>query len=169
MRKRVRIPDRFILSAQVIFTALFLFKIVADVFALPLWFVPWSVMEVIEVTASIGMLLGVFSTFALVSQGQRRIQDVEMKVEAASGEFNNYLKSQFEEWGLSPTEKNITILVIKGFSNQEIADLRGTSESTVKSQMSSIFRKSNTSSRNQLVTWMLEDVIDRLSTDPADI
>ncbi|WP_417259965.1 helix-turn-helix transcriptional regulator [Celeribacter sp.] len=165
----MKIPVKFILTAQVIFTFLFLFKIFADYFAIPLWFVPWTVMEVIEVTASIGMLFGVFSTFALVSQEQARMKNVEMKVDAASGEFSKYLKSQFEEWELSPTEKNITMLVIKGFSNQEIADLRGTSESTVKSQMSNIFRKSNTSSRNQLVTWMLEDVIDRLSADPADM
>ena len=165
----IKIPDRAILVAQVIFTSLFLFKIAADYFALPLRFVPWTVMEVIEVAASIGMLLGVFTTFVLVSQGQQRIKTVERKVEAASGEFNEYLRDQFEEWGLSPTEKNITILIMKGFSNQEIASLRGTSESTVKSQITTIFKKSGTASRTQLVTWVLEDVIERLSADPSDI
>lgn len=97
------------------------------------------------------------------------MEHVERKVEAASGEFNEYLRDQFEEWGLSPTEKNITILIMKGFSNQEIASLRGTSESTVKSQITTIFKKSGTASRTQLVTWVLEDVIERLSADPSDI
>lgn len=85
------------------------------------------------------------------------------KIDAASGELNNYLVSQFDEWSLSPTERQVAILIIKGFSNQEIANIRGTTESTVKSQITTIFRKSGVSSRGQLVTWVLEDVIDRLS------
>lgn len=166
MRRKVQISNKVILIAQMVFTVLFLFKLIADIFAIPLQFISWFAMELVEVTASIGMLLGVCSSFLLVSQGQKRIVDVEMKVNAAAGEFEKYLKHQFDEWELSPTEKNITILVIKGFGNQEIAEIRGTTESTVKSQMSSIFRKTKTTSRNQLVTWMLEDVIDRLSTEP---
>ncbi|WP_417247864.1 helix-turn-helix transcriptional regulator [Celeribacter sp.] len=162
---KLAIPDRAILISQVIFTSLFLFKILADYLALPLYMVPWSVMEGIEITASIGMLLGVFTSFVLVSQGQARVKSVEKKIEAASGELNDYLVKQFDDWALSPTERHVAVLLIKGFSNQEIADIRGTSESTVKSQVTTIFRKSGVSSRGQLVTWVLEDVIDRLSSD----
>lgn len=71
------IPIRAILVSQVIFTSLFLFKILADYFSLPLYIVPWTVMEIIEITASIGMLLGVFTSFVLVSQGQERVESVE--------------------------------------------------------------------------------------------
>lgn len=168
IRRQAQIPVRTILVAQVVFTSLFLFKIAADYFNLSLRFVPWTVMEVIEVAASLGMLLGVGTTFLLVSQEGQRIRSVERKVEAASGELDTYLRDQFYEWGLSPTERHITILVMKGFSNQEVAKFRGTSESTVKSQISTIFKKSGTSSRTQLVTWLLEDVIERLSSDRED-
>ena len=167
--KNTRLPLFTILIAQVCLTSLFIFKIIADLFAIPLKFIPWSVMEILEISTSFGMLLGVFTTFLLVSKGQKRIDLVEKKVDAASANYNNFLKVQFEEWGFSPTEKSIAIFVTKGFSNIEIARLRGTTESTVKSQMSTIFRKSGTSSRSQLVTWMLEDVIERLSSDPADL
>jgi DNA-binding CsgD family transcriptional regulator len=167
--KNSRFPLLAILIAQVFLTSVFIFKITADLFAIPLTFVPWSIMEVIEISTSVGMLLGVFTTFLLVSKGQKRIDLVERKVDAASANYNDFLRVQFDEWGFSPTEKSIAIFVTKGFSNIEIAKLRGTTESTVKSQMSTIFRKSGTSSRSQLVTWMLEDVIERLSSDPAHL
>ena len=158
-----------ILILQVFLTSLFIFKIAADLFAIPLNFVPWAVIEIIEISTSVGMLMGVFITFILVLNGQKRIDFVEKKVDAASSNYNDFLKVQFNEWGFSPTEKSIAIFVTKGFSNIEIARLRGTTESTVKSQMSTIFKKSGTSSRSQLVTWMLEDVIERLSADPEDL
>ena len=167
--KNSRLSLLIILIVQVFLTSLFIFKIAADLFAIPLNFVPWAVIEIIEISTSVGMLMGVFTTFLLVSHSQKRIDFVEKKVDAASANYNDFLKVQFNEWGFSPTEKSIAIFVTKGFSNIEIARLRGTTESTVKSQMSTIFRKSGTSSRSQLVTWMLEDVIERLSSDPEDL
>ena len=38
---------------------------------------------------------------------------------------------------------------MKGFSNAEIADLRGTTAATVKSQMNAIYRKSNFTNRQR--------------------
>jgi len=157
-----------VLLAQVFFTTLFVFKILADVLALPLYFVPWTAMELIEVLASIGMLSGVISSVLLLRQGNKRMEELAQRIHAASGEFQDYLNDQFAEWRLTPTEQNIAILVIKGFSNQEIAQLRGTTESTVKSQISAIFRKSGVTNRQQLVTWVVEDLIEVLTPDAGD-
>ena len=45
------------------------------------------------------------------------------------------------------------------FSNAEIADLRNTSLPTVKSQMTAIFRKSGCTSRQQLISYLVDDLV----------
>ncbi|MEX0971147.1 MAG: helix-turn-helix transcriptional regulator [Paracoccaceae bacterium] len=156
---------KVILVFQVLCTSLFLFKVVADLFAIPLYFVPWSALESVEILSTFGMLIGVFTSFWLISLMEKRSSQVEERVRAASGDFHNYIQVQFNAWQLTPTEKIVATLVIKGFSNHEIADLRGTSESTVKSQLTSIFKKSNMSTRQQLVSWVVEDLVEKLPTE----
>ena len=148
---------------QVLCTVLFLGKTLSDFFSIPLYFLPWSVLETIELLAAAGMLLGVISGFLLFREGHRRMIEAERRINAAAGEFHEHLLGQFDEWELTPTEKDIALYVIKGFSNLEIASLRGTTESTVKSQVSAIFRKSGVTSRQQLATWAVEDLIEALT------
>ncbi|MGR3724506.1 helix-turn-helix transcriptional regulator [Abyssibius alkaniclasticus] len=156
---------RGVLIFQVVCTSLFLFKVIADLFAIPLFFVPWSALESVEILSTFGMLIGVFTSFWLISLMEKRSTQVEERVRAASGDFHNYIQVQFNAWNLTPTEKTVATLVIKGFSNNEIADLRGTSESTIKSQLTSIFKKSNMSTRQQLVSWVVEDLVEKLPTE----
>ena len=153
---------RITIVAQVFFTSLFVLKTGADLFNLQLAFLPWSVVELVELLASVGMLLGVISSVLLVRESARRMRQVSDRVNAASGELHQYLENQFADWNLTPTEKAVALYIVKGFSNQEIANLRGTTESTVKSQISSIFRKSDVSNRQQLVSWVIEDLISEI-------
>ena len=51
------------------------------------------------------------------------------------------------------------IYAIKGFSNAEIGELRGTSAATVKSQMNAIYRKTGFSNRQQLIAFMVEELL----------
>lgn len=55
------------------------------------------------------------------------------------------IEAQMKKWGLTPSEVEIAFLLIKGLSNKEIASVRETSESTVRLQCSSIYKKSNLS------------------------
>lgn len=66
---------------------------------------------------------------------------------------------QLKEWRLSDTEQEICFLLLKGFSLQEIADLRNTSERTVRQQASVIYKKSGLSGRIQLAAFFLEDFL----------
>ena len=69
------------------------------------------------------------------------------------------IDEQLNLWELSKSEKEITFLLLKGFSNKEIADLRGTTEKTVRSQCSAIYSKSGLSTRSQLAAYFLEDLL----------
>lgn len=66
---------------------------------------------------------------------------------------------QFHEWGLSDSEVDVAFLLIKGFSSQEIAKARSTTEKTVREQASSIYRKSGINGRAELSAFFLEDLL----------
>ena len=56
----------------------------------------------------------------------------------------------------------MTTYVMKGFSNAEVAELRGTTAATVKSQLNSIYRKSGCANRQQLISFLVEDMLSGL-------
>jgi len=66
---------------------------------------------------------------------------------------------QFDKWGLSPAERDVALLQLKGFRHKEIADLRKTSERTVRQQALSIYRKAGLSGRTDLAAFFLEDLL----------
>ncbi len=66
---------------------------------------------------------------------------------------------QLKKWELSPSEVEIAFLLLKGLSNKQIAEVRSTSESTVRLQCSAIYKKSNLSSRSELAAFFLEDML----------
>ncbi len=66
---------------------------------------------------------------------------------------------QFSDWGLSPSEREIGLLLLKGLSLKEIAMLRNTLEKTVRQQASSIYRKSGLSGRHAFAAWFIEDIL----------
>jgi len=69
------------------------------------------------------------------------------------------IDEQFEKWHLSESEKDIGLLILKGLSHKEIADIRATSERTVRQQATSIYAKAGLENKNQLAAFFLEDLI----------
>src|SRR6185295_15363492 len=70
---------------------------------------------------------------------------------------------QFERWGLTPAEREVAVLQLKGLRHKAIAELRNTSERTVRQQALAIYRKSGLSGRTDLAAFFLEDLL--LPTD----
>ena len=56
---------------------------------------------------------------------------------------------------LTPSERTIVDLALAGFSNSEIAKLRGTSTGTIGNQLSAIYRKLGVGSRRELRAYCL--------------
>lgn len=61
-------------------------------------------------------------------------------------------------WGLSQAEADVAIFVAKGFSNAEIAEMRGCAIATVKTQLGRIYQKSGLASRYQLIAFVTDEV-----------
>jgi DNA-binding CsgD family transcriptional regulator len=69
------------------------------------------------------------------------------------------LERQFERWGLSPAEKEVALLLLKGLSHKEIADARAISEATARQQARAVYRKAGLAGRNELAAFFLEDLL----------
>jgi DNA-binding CsgD family transcriptional regulator len=69
------------------------------------------------------------------------------------------IDNQFTRWGLSPAEREIGLLLLKGLSHKEIADVRATSEATIRQQALAVYRKSDLRSRAELSAFFLEDLL----------
>lgn len=77
---------------------------------------------------------------------------------SARHDFAEVLRDQFEEWNLTQTEKEVSMLLLKGLSFKEIAAVRNTLEKTVRQQASSIYRKSGVTGRHAFSAWFIEDL-----------
>ncbi len=66
---------------------------------------------------------------------------------------------QFEKWSLSSGEKDVALLLIKGLSMKEIAELRGTQEKTVRQQSTNLYKKAQITGRQELAAFFLEDIL----------
>lgn len=66
---------------------------------------------------------------------------------------------QFDRWGLTPAEREVALLQLKGLRHREIAGLRQTSERTVRQQALAVYRKSGLNGRNDLAAFFLEDLL----------
>jgi DNA-binding CsgD family transcriptional regulator len=66
---------------------------------------------------------------------------------------------QFDRWALTPAEREVALLQLKGLRHKAIAELRQTSERTVRQQALAIYRKSGLTGRTDLAAFFLEDLL----------
>lgn len=66
---------------------------------------------------------------------------------------------QFLTWKLTEAERDVGLLILKGLSLKEIADVRVTSERTIRAQARSIYAKAGLSGRAALSAFFLEDLL----------
>jgi DNA-binding CsgD family transcriptional regulator len=69
------------------------------------------------------------------------------------------MATQFDAWSLTKSEREVGLLLLKGFSLKEISTLRGTSERTIRQQASSIYQKAGLNGRHALSAWFIEDIL----------
>jgi DNA-binding CsgD family transcriptional regulator len=65
----------------------------------------------------------------------------------------------FDRWSLTPAEREVALLVLKGLSHKEAAALLGRSERTVRQHAAAVDRKSDLAGRAELAAFFLEDLL----------
>jgi DNA-binding CsgD family transcriptional regulator len=153
-----------ILAVQVVSAALFLANIVFSILGVAPF--AWVVNELTEIGAALGLMLGTVLGSIALRRSLRRTQEAEAKLRAASGAFMDLLDERFVTWSLTPAERDVGLFAIKGLSTAEIAQLRQTSEGTVKAQTAAIYRKAGVNGRPQLLSLFIEDLMARPAVPP---
>lgn len=148
-----------VLGFQVVSTLFFLYELWGEVLGLRHQPLPWNFQEITQILASVGLISGVIVTAIFLRRSHAVIKRLDQQIGAVSGNYESQLRDLFSDWELSQSEREITIYAMKGFSNAEIAELRGTSKSTVKSQMNAIDRKTSFMNRQQLISFLVEELI----------
>ena len=120
---------------------------------------PWELREIMEIWAAFGLMIGVVLGGIMLRRAFKERHQAEQRLRRASGAFMQLLAERFEEWGLTPAEKDVALFAIKGMSTGEIAVLRSTSEGTVKAQTNAIYRKAEVSGRSQLLSLFIDDLM----------
>lgn len=112
-----------------------------------------------QVGAAIGLSLGVAMGWIALRRSLRYSRLVEEKLRVASGAFMELLSDRFDQWGLTPAERDVALFALKGLSTHDIAEMRHTSEGTVKAQSNAIYRKAGVSGRPQLMSLFIDDLM----------
>lgn len=148
-----------VLLIQALCAFFFVSDIIFTVFGVRSRPISWQTRELLEVGAAIGLILGVVLGWIALRHTIKRTMMAEGKLRVASGEFLELLEEHFQEWGLTPAERDVALFAIKGFTTQEIAKLRESSEGTIKAQANAIYRKAGVSGRPQLLSLFIDDLM----------
>jgi DNA-binding CsgD family transcriptional regulator len=79
--------------------------------------------------------------------------------------FGRAISEQFERWELTPAEREVALLLMKGHSHKSIARSTDRSDQTVRQHAASVYRKGSLSGRAELAAFFLEDLM--LPSEPA--
>ncbi len=154
-----------LLALQILGTLFFVGELWSEIFGLRAWTVPWQWQEIIQILASLALVLGTIAGIGFIRYSQSAMRRMSTQIEVVSGHFHDHVRSQFSQWGFSPSEEAVAIYAMKGFSNAEIATFRGTSAATVKSQMNAVYRKAGLTNRQQLISFLVEELLENVSAD----
>ncbi|MDZ4785497.1 MAG: LuxR family transcriptional regulator [bacterium] len=103
--------------------------------------------------------LEVASLSSSFQEAKRSAVDYRAQIESFKEGVTKAISQQLTAWKLTPAEEEISFLLLKGFSLQEIADLRQTSERTIRHQASILYKKCGVDGRAQLSAFFLEDLL----------
>jgi len=148
-----------LVGMQVICGAYFLWEILASVLGLPTLPLRWQTREIVEIGASLGLVLGAGLGVQLALIAGREMRRAESARRLTSGEFTAVVQDYFGNLDLTPAETEVAWFLLKGMSASEIAGLRDTREGTVKAQCTAIYRKAGVTGKSQLFSLLVEDVL----------
>ncbi|MGH8186837.1 MAG: helix-turn-helix transcriptional regulator [Steroidobacteraceae bacterium] len=137
-------------------------------------------LEVVEISLIVTASLATLIALTRVEDQERTQQEILRELTLARQEgaqwrsrvhdlmrgLGGAIDQQFDRWELSPAEKDVALLLLKGFSHKEAAELRGRAERTIRQQALAVYRKAKLSGRASLAAYFLEDLLLPSSTDP---
>lgn len=81
------------------------------------------------------------------------------RAERALEGLGRAVDEQFRDWQLTPAEREVALMLLKGYGHKEVAALTGRSERTVRQHAVAIYEKSGLKGRAELAGFFLEDLV----------
>lgn len=150
-----KFPVTYPLVVLVLASGFFLYDIVVDL--LKGMDSAWHL--VLEGSVFVATSIALYMEILRVIHLRQRVQIELDKVYRLSGKLYDIIHTQFEDWKLTGSEKEIAILLIKGYSMREISELRNVKEKTIRQQATTIYAKAGCANRNELASCFIQDLI----------
>lgn len=142
----------------------------------------WSFHVLFELSLLVVSLGGVAALWVGWEGASQRLARTRAELEARGAERDRWrgraqsllrglgeeIDGQLRRWGLTPTERETAVLLLKGYGHKEIAALQHKSERTVRQHAMAVYRKSGLSGRAELSAFFLEDLLLPLAPEAED-
>lgn len=154
----------FFFAAKIIACGFFIFDVADDLQNRIMSTTPYGNGEIIhlafEILAVFALGSGIYVTsqfIILLREGQ---QSAELALSFLRKDFDGLVRQKFLKWALTPAEKDISILLLKGLGTAEISEMRSTKLGTVKLQVHKILQKAGAKNRAEFMSLFIDDFLD---------
>jgi len=163
MPKITRHKDQVLLGSivalQLIFSGFFIFDLGSEVLGWRTVTLSWEFHEAVQLITIAALLLGSLLGIIAYRNLAKQRKNMARQLLIARTSFHELIQQSFTDWGLTPSERDVGLFILKGLSNAEIAEVRGKSIGTIKAQVNAVFRKAGANGRAQLISLFMEELI----------
>ena len=117
---------------------------------------------VIFVAVSTALVIGLRDLMQL----RTRLAFEKKRHDMFSRELSESIDIQLDEWRMTPSEKEVAWLIIKGYRFSEIARARSVKENTARLQATSLYSKAGVSGRSEFVAEIIQELLLSVSDKP---
>ncbi|MGG7565372.1 helix-turn-helix transcriptional regulator [Rhodovulum sp. DZ06] len=113
----------------------------------------------LEAAASLALIGGMVFLMLELRRMLARMQEMDAGLRAARGRMGEVIEGFFDDWGLTPSERDVALMILKGFENKEIAEIRGAAPGTVRAQSAKVYAKAGVGGRAQLLSLFMDELL----------
>lgn len=115
---------------------------------------------ILEILASVALALSVVDNNKRIKKLKLENNYQSTTLHYLKKDFEALMHSKFEAWGLTQAERDTVMLMLKGLTNDDIANVRDVTVGTVKAQSHSAFKKAGLKSRHELLAVFIDEFVD---------
>ncbi|MXO64785.1 hypothetical protein GRI91_03345 [Altererythrobacter endophyticus] len=120
---------------------------------------------IMECVIAIALLAGTILSARYTKQLFEAARRSDAALDVARGAMAELVDARFVQWRLTRSESDVALFAIKGSTISEIAELRGSAEGTVRSQLSQVYAKAGVANQTMLLALFLDELIEPLVKD----
>ena len=126
--------------------------------------VPYSTEELLHLLFEAFAVLVLVVSIKQMSEYTKHLQEnsnrQQLSLYHLRQDFDDLVQNKFEHWQLTQAEADVALLVLRGLTTEQIAELRGVAKGTIKVQAHNAMQKAGVGSRVELMSIFLEEFMD---------